>query len=130
MIHVEVNPPVSADDGSLPFVQTVRLADGGRAVGHAVWTTGGDGIAQLVHLSIDPAHRRRGLGRHLYRAVVEQCRTYHRGPMSFRRLWVAVPHKRFVVGRAFLTGEGFHLLTSSAGVYADEDLLVYVRSYD
>ena len=131
MIRVEADPPTRPAGAALPFVQTLKMSDDVEPIGHATWATGGDGIVQLLDLSIQPHHRRRGHGRHFFRSVAEHAKAYHRlGGTPLRRVWVTVGHKRHVVGRAFLTGEGFHLLTSTSGLYTDEDLLVYVKSFD
>ncbi len=131
MTRVEADPPTRPAGAPLPFVQRLQMTDDVEPIGHATWTTGGDGIVQLLELSIQPHHRRRGLGRHLFRSVADHAKTYHRSAsVPLRRIWATVGHKRHVVGRAFLTGEGFHLLASTSGLYADEDLLIYVKSFD
>jgi GNAT superfamily N-acetyltransferase len=123
--------PTKADPG--PFTQSVVLADDTRPIGKALWCSINpcDGVVQLLDLSIDPACRRAGHGRRLLSAVIEQVRAYHRlHKQNFRRLWIGVGHKQQVIGRSFLTREGFHHIGSACGILNDQDLLIYVKSFD
>ena len=50
--------------------------------------------------------------------------------IKVRRVWIGVGHKTQVVGRSFLTGEGFHHVGSTGGLLHDEDQLIYVKALD
>ncbi len=110
---------------------TVRLLDDDRPIGHAAWavTDPVEGLIQLLRLEVDPAHARRGFGRHLLHGLYDHARG-QLAPAPLRRVWIAVGNKAHVVARAFLTGEGFHHVGSNAGLYRDQDLLLYVKSFD
>ncbi len=133
MIVSHVDPPVPPTPNDRAFTQTVYLRSSDRVIGQAVWaaTVPTQGIIQILELWIEPGLRRSGHGRRLMRAVVEQARLLHqlRGE-PLRRLWIGVCHKTQVVGRSFLTSEGFHHIGSTCGLLNDEDLLVYVKSLD
>jgi GNAT superfamily N-acetyltransferase len=88
-------------------------------------------VVQILEFWIDPAFRRKGNGRRLMRGLVEQARVLHairKEPL--RRLWIGVGHKTQVVGRSFLTCEGFHHISTTGGLMLDEDQLIYVKSLD
>ncbi len=133
MIHLKIDPTLSTKPAEGAFLQTLRLVDDANELGRAAWCATDDaaGVSQLLELWINPAHRRSGHGRRLLSAVIEQCRGYHRShDENFRRMWVGVGHKQQVVGRSFLTREGFHHIGSACGVMRDQDMLVYVKSLD
>jgi GNAT superfamily N-acetyltransferase len=127
------SPPIPAVKSAGVFVQTIQLKQGDRTLGHAIWTCADpeQGVLQLIELWIDPAVRRSGHGRRLFRAVIEQAREYHKmHRQPLRRVWIGMGHKSQVVGRSFLTGEGFHHISSTGGLLKDEDQLIYVKSLD
>jgi GNAT superfamily N-acetyltransferase len=133
MITCITEPPVPSKSSEVLFAQTIQLKNGERVLGQARWaiTALGHGVVQILELSVDPKHRRAGHGKRLMRELIQQARAYHktRGE-SLRRLWIGVGHKSQVVGRSFLTAEGFHHIATTAGLLVDEDLVVYVKSLD
>jgi GNAT superfamily N-acetyltransferase len=126
-----IPPKPSAADG---FFQTVRLTDAGRTIGTARWNVragSGDGVVQLLDLTVAPPHGRQGYGRRLMQAVYDQVAAYHRARrIKPRRLWIAVDQKAHINGRAFLTGQGFHHTATITELLKDQDALVYTRSFD
>ena len=110
---------------------TVRLMDGDRPIGRATWvvTDAAEGLIQILSLEIEPAHQRRGHGRRLIQGLYAQARV-ELSSRPLRRAWIATGNKAHVVARAFLTGEGYHHVGSNGGVYRDQDLLIYVKSFD
>lgn len=133
MITCITDPPVPSKSTDVLFAQTILLKDGEHLLGRARWaiTAVGHGVVQLLEFWIDPQLRRAGHGRRLMRDLVAEARAYHktRGE-SLRRMWVGVGHKSQVVGRSFLTSDGFHHIATTAGLLVDEDLVVYVKSFD
>ena len=110
---------------------TVRLLDADRPVGRATWviTDAGEGLVQVLSITIAPPDQRRGHGRQLLQALYGAARA-ELGTQPLRRAWIGVGNKVHVVARAFLTGEGFHHVGSNSGIYRDQDLLIYVKSFD
>jgi GNAT superfamily N-acetyltransferase len=134
MIFLQPAVPLPGAPVAGTFVQTLFLQDGERVLGRAVWSAAdpSQGVIQILELWIDPPIRRGGHGRRLLRGVIEQARAYHKlgKQKNVRRLWVGIGHKSRVVGRAFLTGEGFHHISTTGGLLQDEDQLIYVKSLD
>ena len=131
MRDLSFDPAVSDADG---FFQTIQLHVDGKAVGTARWHAlqgGGDGVVQIVDFHVLPPCQRRGHGRRLMGALVEQVRTYHamRG-VSPRRLWVGLRHKTHVIARAFFASQGFTHVATVKDLLVDEDLLVYIRAFN
>ncbi len=127
------DPPVPTKISDRLFVQTILLKDEDRTIGRAVWSAAAptQGVVQILEFWIDPAFHRKGNGRRLMRGLVEQARVLHsirREPL--RRLWIGVGHKSQVIGRSFLTCEGFHHVGTTCGLMDGEDLLVYIKSLD
>jgi ribosomal protein S18 acetylase RimI-like enzyme len=110
---------------------TVQLLDGDRPVGRATWaiTDPDEGLIQVLSITITPADQRRGHGRQLLQAMYAAARA-ELGTQPLRRAWIGVGNKVHVVARAFLTGEGYHHVGSNSGIYRDQDLLIYVKSFD
>ena len=128
-------PPVprASDAKSTAFLQRIELRDGRLTIGHAVWhlIDLNDGVVQLVELTVDPKLQRRGHASVLLNESIAQARAACRlRRVPLRRLWVALEQKSQVVARAFLTRHGFHHTASVADLLRDQDLLVYVRSFD
>lgn len=112
---------------------TVTLLHNGRPSGRAVWhaPSGRSGAVQLLELVIAPEIRRQRHGTRLVREVMKQCSLHlHARKVKPRRLWVAVEQKTQVIARAFLTHMGFHHTSTIKDVLEDQDLLVYVLSFD
>ena len=110
---------------------TVRLTDDDRPIGTATYvvTDAGEGLIQLLSMAIVPEHQRRGLGRQLLHGLYDAARQ-QLAPTPLRRAWVCTGNKVHVIARAFLTGEGYHHVGSNGGIYRDQDLLIYVKSFD
>jgi GNAT superfamily N-acetyltransferase len=137
MLTFKPTPEIPSTKTTGVFVQTIELMDDtqtlGQTLGRAIWaaTEPTQGVVQILELWIDPTVRRAGHGRRLFRAVIEQARSYHKiRRENLRRVWVSIGHKSQVVGRAFLTSEGFHHISSTGGLMQDEDQLIYVKSLD
>ncbi len=135
MLKTTATPPLPRPGPHPPaFTQTITLQDEKTTVASAVWHAPSnirEGSAQLLDLATAPHHRRQGYGGELLRAVVEQASTYYQARGSkLRRIWIVLGHRSQVQGRAFLTSAGFHHTHTVSNVHADEDLLVYVKSYD
>jgi ribosomal protein S18 acetylase RimI-like enzyme len=127
---MEYHPPLPGKAQS-PFVQTLILRDGEKAIGKAIWICENDGVVQLLHLSVDPERGRRGHGRQLLDDVIHQAATYQRLlGVPLRRMWIMVEQKKQVTGRAFLTGHGFHHVGTMNGLYRRQDALMYMRSFN
>lgn len=115
------------------FVQTIRLMDGDNQMGRGVWTANdpSQGVIQILELWVDPKARRTGHARQLYDHVIANAREYHKlRKQPLRRVWISMAHKSQVIGRSFLTGQGFHHISTTGGVLQDEDQLIYVKSLD
>ena len=125
MPRIDVEPAASTN------VRTVRMADGDRLIGRATWavTDAGEGLIQILSIAIVPAEQRRGHGRRLLHGLYDGARA-QLAPQPLRRAWIATGNKAHVIARAFLTGEGYHHVGSNGGVYRDQDLLIYVKSFD
>jgi GNAT superfamily N-acetyltransferase len=129
-MQFEFDPPLPTAETDT-FVQNVRLVDDGRLLGSARWVAPAAtiGTVQLIELHVDPAVRRAGHGRRLMQQLIAQAVSLHTARKThLRRIWAGVGHKSQVIGRSFLTGEGFHHVGSSGGLLGDEDLLIYVRA--
>ena len=109
----------------------VRLVDGDLQIGRATWvvTDADEGLIQLLTVSIAVDHQRRGNGRRLLQAVYTAARLQLAG-RPLRRAWICTGNKAHVIARAFVTGEGYHHVGSNSGVWRDQDLLIYVKSFD
>src|SRR5687768_3709691 len=86
--------------GPLPFVQQVTLIQDGQPIGQARWhaTESGEGVFQLLDLSIAPEHQRSGHGSTLLRAVYDQATTLFKSlGIRPRRVWVSIEQKRHVI---------------------------------
>jgi GNAT superfamily N-acetyltransferase len=125
--------PTAGSECDRPFLQRIALLHGNDLLAHAAWhTTGHGGVAQLVDLFVAPEHRRQGHASRLLNAVVEQARLFFRSraAQTLRRVWVAVEQKDQVIARSFLTRHGFHHIATIPDVSRNQDLLVYVKSFD
>ena len=124
-------PPLSQPRSSEQFLQRVSLQDGRRELGSARWLDCGDGVVQLLNLSIRPELERKGLGKELLDQVLTQTREYCRlNNIRLRRIWMRVDQKTQVRGRAFLTQAGFHHTSTITGLRTGQDDLVYVKGMD
>ena len=115
------------------FVQTVRILEAGKPVGFARWhvrTGAADGVVQLLDLTIT-SRVRQGLGRQLMAEVTKQARGYFKSRGThLRRMWISVEQKGQVIGRAFLTEQGFHHVATLQELMHAQDTLLYMKSFD
>jgi N-acetylglutamate synthase-like GNAT family acetyltransferase len=116
------------------FLQRIELRDAqGQLIGAAAWHLNSvdEGVVQLVELTIDPKRRRQGHAGALLNETTAQARSVCRMKrVPLRRVWVALEQKTQVLARSFLTRHGFHHTSSVTDLLRDQDLLVYVRSFD
>ena len=114
-----------------PAAESVHLLAGDRPIGIGTFavTEADEGLIQILSLAIEPADQRRGHGRRLLHDLYDRARV-DLAPRPLRRAWIAVGNKQHVVARAFLTGEGYHHVGSNGGIYRDQDVLIYVKSFD
>ena len=126
-------PPPPAKPAA-SFLQRIQLSDArGQLIGAAVWhlNTVDEGVVQLVELTVDPKLRRQGHAGALLDESIAQARSVCRMKrVPLRRMWVALEQKSQVLARSFLTKHGFHHTSSVTDLLRDQDLLVYVRSFD
>lgn len=130
---IEVDPKLPAGKEPGAFHQTLKLSDGPRTLGLARWHTVGSesGVVQLLDLTIDPSIRRQGHGKALLRALIEQAAALHKQRKSpLRRLYISMHQKEQVIGRSFLMGAGFHHIATIPDMLIDQDLMVFVKSFD
>lgn len=117
-----------------PFFQSIRLVDGRELLGQARWQCAADpsqGVVQLLALSVSPPYRRQGHGRRLMDAVVGQGMEYFQvRKLRLRRVWVAIEQKRQIIARSFLMQFGFNHVGTVSELLKDEDLLIYMRTFD
>ncbi len=123
--------PVGPIDG---FIQTVRLSDKSKPMGHAKWYINGDGstgVVQLLELQIAPPYRRAGHGQRLLEATLGQIRQFFQSKkIPARRVWMNVNQKDHINGRALLTEMGFHHVSTIPALLKGQDALVYMMSLD
>jgi ribosomal protein S18 acetylase RimI-like enzyme len=127
-------PAKTIADAQRPFFQHITARQGTTPIGQATWTSpgqDGQGAVQMLELFIEPPHRRKGHGRQLLRELIHQAHAaQQRLGLPLRRIWAPVRQKSEVAGRAFLTENGFHHVGTLPGLLPDQDLLIYVRSFD
>ena len=133
MLEIICDPPARSK-GVERFLQTVRMIDGEELIAHARWQASSDsseGVAQLLELWVSPGRRRQGFGRKLMDAVTAQAADHFRSRKSaLRRLWMAIEQKQQVIGRSFLMQFGFNHVGTVSELLKDEDLLVYMRTFN
>jgi ribosomal protein S18 acetylase RimI-like enzyme len=116
------------------FVQTIDLMDGPTRIGRARWQCVSDlsqGVVQILELTVAPKFRRRGHAHRLMEAVTTQAGDYFKaGGARLRRLWIAVEQKEQVIARSFLMQFGFHHVGTVSELLKDQDLLIYMRTFD
>jgi ribosomal protein S18 acetylase RimI-like enzyme len=125
-------PPRSKSEGS--FHQIIRLVDGPETIAQAHWQCGGDiseGVAQILELTVSPARRRQGHGRKVMDAITAQAKAYFQSrKVPLRRIWITLEQKRQVIARSFLMKFGFHHVGTVHEMLKDEDMLIYMRTFD
>ena len=133
MPDLEVDPPARSKSPD-PFLQTIRLSADDQPIGQARWLCAADpaeGVVQLLDLTVHPDHRRQDHGHRLMEAVVAQATTYFTHRKSrLRRIWIAIDQKRQVIGRSFLMQFGFNHVGTVPRLLKDEDVLIYMRTFD
>ena len=131
MPDVTFDPPVAGTDG---FLQTIRFHVDDRPIATARWHVvqgTPDGVAQIIDFQVLPPHQRRGHGKRLIAAVIDQLRAYHRArKTALRRVWVGLRHKSHVIARAFFASQGFTHVATVRDLLSDEDLLIYMRTFN
>jgi ribosomal protein S18 acetylase RimI-like enzyme len=132
MPRIEHEPAVSTARKGEAFAQTIRLVDEGLTTGLARWfTTGGDGVVQLIEITVSSPHQRQGMGGRLMREVFTQATELFRARKSrLRRVWAALEQKNQIIARAFLTSHGFHHIQTVENLLRDQELLIYVKTFD
>jgi GNAT superfamily N-acetyltransferase len=136
MLELICDPPLPAirPKTTKNFLQTIRLVDGDESIGQARWLSGVEaahGVVQILELTVSTGRRRQGFGRRLMEAVEKQA-VGHFGlrKIKLRRLWIAIEQKHQVVGRSFLMQFGFNHVGTISQLLKDEDLLVYMRTFN
>src|SRR5213080_801498 len=136
MPDLVIDPPAprkvakSADS----FVQTIDLVEGAARIGRARWQCASDvsqGVVQILELTVAPRFRRQGHAHRLMEAITTQAGDYFKaGGARLRRLWIAIEQKEQVIARSFLMQFGFHHVGTVKELFKDQDLLVYMRTFD
>ncbi len=126
--------PAITNQAILPFVQELILTDpSGKSIGYARWHApeGTDGIVQVLDIAIVPEHQRQGHGSVLMRRIYAEAKAlFTTAGLKPRRIWLAVEQKRCVNARAFLSRHGFHHVSSIKNALLQQDVLIYLRSFD
>jgi len=121
-------PPLVGD----AIVETVVLADGQKVIGQATWfTSGTDGHASVLQVSVDPNFGRQGHGAAIVKKVIQRAKGHFESRGGrLRRVTINAEQKSQVVGRAFLTKLGFHHVGTLSNVLVKQDLMVYSLGCD
>lgn len=124
--------PAAGVKTSGPFIQTIELFDGDKPIASASWfTTGNDGVVQLLDLRVIAPLQRRGVGRSVFRQVQREAQTFFKSRGTpLRRIICNVEQKSHIVARAFFTGLGFHHVQTISNSIRNEDILVYLLGCD
>ena len=134
MPTLRIAPPVSPKESLQRFQQLIELVEGDAPIGHAQWMCAADiseGTAQILDLQVTPPHNRQGNGHLLMNAVTDQAKAYFKlNKTKLRRIWIAIEQKRQVIGRSFLMKFGFHHVGTVHELLRDEDLLIYMRTFN
>ena len=110
-LHAELGvpePPASAEAFAAWMCAGMRLATAGAEVLGLAWSVPRGDALHIKHLIIDPAHRRRGLGRRLMRDAAEQARAAGLGR------WMLNVKPDNTAARALYRGLGFVERSQSA----------------
>lgn len=133
MPDLSYDPPLPTSPFS-GFVQTIRLTHAGKELGHARWHVAGDGhdgVVQILDLTVGINHRRQRHGQTLYDALLAQVRKlFKTHKIRPRRIWMTLEQKDQVIGRAFLTAQGFHHVATIPSLLTGQDAMVYLVSLD
>jgi GNAT superfamily N-acetyltransferase len=133
MPQPECEPKVSPKAAD-PFLQTIRLIDGPQVIGRARWITTPDpaqGIVQVLELTVADPYRRKGHGRQLMDALTQQAHEHFElRNHKLRRIWLGVHQRGQVFARSFLMKFTFNHVATVAQLLRDEDMLIYMRTFD
>jgi GNAT superfamily N-acetyltransferase len=129
---ITYEPNLSPTDG---FLQQIQLTENKTPIGSARWHSAlnsTDGVAQILDFQIEPTHQRHGHGKRLLAALIEQVVAYHQlRQIPLRRIWLGLNHRKHVNARAFLMSQGFtHTATVKELLRSDDDMLIYIRTFD
>ncbi len=124
--------PPATPKSKLPFIQTIELLDGDKSIATATWfTTGNDGIVQLLDIRVIPELQRKGVGTSLFKQLQREADRFLRSRgTSLRRVIVNAEQKTHIVSRAWLTHLGFHHVQTLSNTLRNEDILVYLLGCD
>lgn len=125
------SPPTNLKP-KLPFIQTIELLDGDESLATATWfTTGTDGVIQLLDIRVKPGLGRKGVGTALFRHLQREADSFFRlRSQRLRRVIVNAEQKTDIVARAFFTHLGFHHVQTIDNTLRNEDILVYLLGCD
>ena len=129
-----IDPPLSKSKSPDPFLQTLKLTIGNQPIAQARWLCSTDpaqGVVQLLELTVHPDHRRQGHAHRLMEALTQQAQTYFKNQKSrLRRIWTPIEQKYQVIARSFLMQFGFNHVGTVSELLKDEDLLIYMRTFN
>jgi ribosomal protein S18 acetylase RimI-like enzyme len=129
-----IDPPIPRAKSHDPFLQTLTLTIGNEPIARARWlvsTAPAQGVVQLLDLTVHPDHRRQGHAHRLMEAVTQQAQTYFKTQKSrLRRIWTSIEQKNQILARSFLMQFGFNHVGTISELLKDEDLLIYMRTFD
>lgn len=125
------SPPASIKT-PVPFIQRIDLFDGDQPIASASWfTTGNDGVVQLLDIRVIPELQRKGVGSSLFKQVQREADAFLRARGTYlRRVIAQTEQKSQIVSRAFFTRMGFHHVQTIANTLRNEDILVYLLGCD
>jgi GNAT superfamily N-acetyltransferase len=129
--NLRLTPPANAA-ARMPLVQTVELLEEGKPVARAVWHTRGlDGAIDLLHVEVEPGHRRRGVGTKLFTLLKKEADLFFktRG-QRLRRVVTQAAHRDDIVFRGWLTKQGFHPTNTMTNVRHKQDVMIYLLGCD
>jgi GNAT superfamily N-acetyltransferase len=117
---------------SLPFIQTIELLDDDKPIASATWfTTGNDGVVQLLNIRVVPEFQRKGVGTSLFKQLQREADRFMRTRnLRLRRIFCNAEQKTHIVARGFFTKLGFHHVQTLSNTLRNEDILVYLLGCD
>jgi ribosomal protein S18 acetylase RimI-like enzyme len=128
---IRLNPPVGATT-TLPVFQKIELLEAGIVIASATWfTTGTDGLIQLLSVEVDSDYRRRGVGSRLFAVLLKEANLFFRSRGGrLRRVTACAEQKSHIIARAWLTHLGFHHVQTLTNTLKNQDVLVYLLGCD
>lgn len=133
MPTLRIAPPASPKSPD-PFIQHIELVENEKPIAQAHWTTTDDpaqGIVQILELTVQPPHRRQGHAKRLMDALTQQAREHFKSRrQSLKRMWLTIDQKRQVIARSFLMKFGFHHVGTIKELLQDQDVLIYMRTFN